>query len=143
MIEILPPLGKYKHDTWRILLVKCYINNYVRLWSCIRNVNKHFWHRCQGGSQYLLFVDRLHGVILTSVISLIDFFAALCLFMVFIGSCMTGFNLLTNYHSDLESLIRKSQSRLSSPGSSRSNVREIVDKFKGPPPPHEPALMAA
>jgi hypothetical protein len=29
MIEILPPLGKYKHDTWRILPVKCYIYNYV------------------------------------------------------------------------------------------------------------------
>jgi hypothetical protein len=39
MIEILPPLGKYKYDTWRILSVKCYINNSVRLRSCIRNVN--------------------------------------------------------------------------------------------------------
>jgi hypothetical protein len=27
IIEILPPLGKYKYDTWRILLVKCYIDN--------------------------------------------------------------------------------------------------------------------
>jgi hypothetical protein len=35
MIEILPPLGKYKYDTWRILLVKCYIDNSVHLWSCI------------------------------------------------------------------------------------------------------------
>jgi hypothetical protein len=43
MIEILPPLGKYKYDTWRILPVKCYIDNSVRLRSCIRNVNKHFW----------------------------------------------------------------------------------------------------
>jgi hypothetical protein len=32
-------LEKYKYDTWRILSVKCYINNSVRLWSCIRNVN--------------------------------------------------------------------------------------------------------
>jgi hypothetical protein len=40
MIEILPPLGKYKYDTWRILPVKCSIDNYVRLQSCIRNVNK-------------------------------------------------------------------------------------------------------
>jgi hypothetical protein len=40
MIEILPPLGKYKYDTWRILPVKCYINNFVRLWSYIRNVNR-------------------------------------------------------------------------------------------------------
>jgi hypothetical protein len=39
MIEILPPLGKYKYDTWRILPVKCYIDNYVCLRSCIRNVN--------------------------------------------------------------------------------------------------------
>jgi hypothetical protein len=56
---------------------------------------------------------------------------------------MTGFNLLTSYHSDPESLIRKSRSRLSSPGSSESHVREIVDKFQGSPPPHEPALMVA
>jgi hypothetical protein len=39
MIEILPPLGKYKYDTWRILPVKCYIDNSVSLWSCKRNVN--------------------------------------------------------------------------------------------------------
>jgi hypothetical protein len=56
---------------------------------------------------------------------------------------MTGFNLLANYHSDPESLIRKSRSRISSPGSSGSHVREIVDKFQGSPPPHEPTLMAA
>jgi hypothetical protein len=40
MIEILPPLEKYKYDTWRILLVKCYINNFVRLQGCIRNINR-------------------------------------------------------------------------------------------------------
>jgi hypothetical protein len=40
MIEILPLLGEYKYDNWRILLVKCYIDNSVHLWSCIRNVNK-------------------------------------------------------------------------------------------------------
>jgi hypothetical protein len=56
---------------------------------------------------------------------------------------MTGFDLPANYHSDPESLIRKSQSRLSSPGSFKSHVREIVDKFQGSPPPQEPALMAA
>jgi hypothetical protein len=39
MIEVLPPLGKYKYDAWRILPVKCYIDNFVRLWSCIRNIN--------------------------------------------------------------------------------------------------------
>jgi hypothetical protein len=40
MIENLPPLGKYKYDTYRILPVKCYIDNSVRLRSCIRNVNR-------------------------------------------------------------------------------------------------------
>jgi hypothetical protein len=39
MIEILPPLRKYKYDTWRILPVKCYIDNSVRLRSCIQNIN--------------------------------------------------------------------------------------------------------
>jgi hypothetical protein len=39
MIEILPPLEKYKYDTWRILPMKCYIDNSVRMWSCIQNVN--------------------------------------------------------------------------------------------------------
>jgi hypothetical protein len=55
---------------------------------------------------------------------------------------MIEFDLPANYHLGRESLIRKSRSRLSSPGSSRSHVREIVDKFQGSPPPHEPALMA-
>jgi hypothetical protein len=36
MIEILPPLRKYKNDNWRILPVKCYINNSMRLRSCIK-----------------------------------------------------------------------------------------------------------
>jgi hypothetical protein len=63
--------------------------------------------------------------------------------MVFTGSCMTVFDLPANYHSDPESLIRKSRSRLSSPRSSRSHVREIVNKFQGAPPPHEPTLVAA
>jgi hypothetical protein len=60
--------------------------------------------------------------ILTSIISLIDLSAALCLFMVFTGSCMTRFNLPANYHFDPESLIRKSHLRLSSPRSSGSHV---------------------
>jgi hypothetical protein len=63
--------------------------------------------------------------------------------MVFTGSCMTGFNLPTNYYLDPKSLIRMSQSRLSSLGSSRSHVQEIFDKFQGSPSPHERALMAA
>jgi hypothetical protein len=41
MIAILPPLGKYKYDAWRILSVKCYIDNSVCLWSYIRNVNSN------------------------------------------------------------------------------------------------------
>jgi hypothetical protein len=63
--------------------------------------------------------------------------------MVFIGSWMTGFNLPANYHSHPETLIRKSHSRLSSPRSYVSHVREIVDKFQGSASPCEPALMAA
>jgi hypothetical protein len=34
-IEILPPLGKYKYDTWRILSVKCYVDNSMCLRSYI------------------------------------------------------------------------------------------------------------
>jgi hypothetical protein len=123
--------------------MKGYIDNSVHLQSCIRNINKHFWRHCWGGSQYLLSIYRLHGIILACIISLTNLSAALCLFMVFTGSCKIGFDSPTNYHSDPESLIRKSHSMLSSPGSSRSHVREIVDKFQGSPPPHEPALMAA
>jgi hypothetical protein len=39
MIEILPPLEKYKYNTCRILPVKCYIDNFLRLQSCIQSVN--------------------------------------------------------------------------------------------------------
>jgi hypothetical protein len=130
MIKILPPLGKYKYDTWRILPMKCYIDNSVHLRSYIRNINKHFWCCCQGGSQYLLSVYRLHGIILTSIISLIDLYVALCLFMVFTGSCMTRFDLPANYHSDLESLIRKSRLRLSSPGYSEPTFETLSTNFR-------------
>jgi hypothetical protein len=123
--------------------MKCYIDNFVRLRSCIRNVNNHYWRPCRGGSQYLLSIYRLHWIILTSIISLPDLSAALCLFMVCTWSCLTGFDLPANYHSGQESLIRKSQSRLSSPGSFGSHVREIVDKFQVSRPPHEPTQMAA
>jgi hypothetical protein len=133
MIDVLPPLGKYKYDTWRILLVKCYIDNFMCLQSCIRNVNCHFWCHCRGGSQYLLSVYRLLGIILASIISLANLSASMCLCLVFIGRCMTGFDLPANYHLDLESLIRKSQSRFSSLGSSGSHIRDIVDKFQGSP----------
>jgi hypothetical protein len=99
MIEVLSPLRKYKYDTWRILLVKCYINNSMCLWSYIRNVNKHFWHRCQGGSQYLLFVYRLHRIILASIISLADLSASLCLCVVFIGKILFRPEPPTIHHS--------------------------------------------
>jgi hypothetical protein len=88
MIEILHPLGKYKYDTWRILPVKCYIDNSVRLQSHIRNINKHFWHHCRGVSQYLLSIYRLHRIILTSIISLTDLSAALWLFVVVTGKSL-------------------------------------------------------
>jgi hypothetical protein len=56
MIEILPPLGKYKYVTCRILPMKCYIDNSVCLQNCIRNVNTplgmvsedHWWTHHQG-----------------------------------------------------------------------------------------------
>jgi hypothetical protein len=91
--------------------VKCYIDNSVRLWSSIRNINKHFWCRCRGGSQYLLSVYGLHRIILVSIISLADLSDSLCFCLVFVGRCMTGFDLPANYHPNLESPIRKSRSR--------------------------------
>jgi hypothetical protein len=104
--------------------VKCYIDNFVRLWSCIRNVNKYFWHRCWGGSQYSLSIYRLYMIVLVSIISLVELSIALCLFMVFTGKCMTGLDLPANYHPDPESLLRKSCCSISSPGSSRSRIRD-------------------
>jgi hypothetical protein len=44
MVEVLPPMGKYKYDTWRILPVKCYIDNSVCLWCYIRNINSVVVH---------------------------------------------------------------------------------------------------
>jgi hypothetical protein len=56
---------------------------------------------------------------------------------------MTRFNLAANYHTDPESLLRKPRSMLSSPGSSRSLIREIIDQFQGPTMPIESVPMAA
>jgi hypothetical protein len=39
MIEMLPLLRKYKYDNWKILPMKCYIDNFIRLRSYIRNIN--------------------------------------------------------------------------------------------------------
>jgi hypothetical protein len=44
---------------------------------------------------------------------------------------MTGFNLMANYHTDPETLLRKPRLRLSSPGTSGSLVREIDDQLQG------------
>jgi hypothetical protein len=99
MIEILPRLGKYKYNTWRILSVKCYIDNSVHLRSCIGNINKHFWHHCWGGRQYLLSVYILHRIILASIISLVDLFASLCLCVVFTGKILFGPKPPTIHHS--------------------------------------------
>jgi hypothetical protein len=123
--------------------MKCYIDNSMRLQSCIRNVNKHFWRRCQWGSQYSLSVYRLHRIVLVSIISLTKLSVSLCLFMVFTGKCMTRFDLPANYHPNLESLLRKSHSRLSSPGFSRSHVWEIIDQFQGSIPWVEPVPITA
>jgi hypothetical protein len=80
-------------------------------------------------------------IILTSIISRADLSAFLCLCLVFAGRCMTGFDLPVNYHSNPESLIRKSRSRFSSPESLGSHIRDIVDKFQGSPSPQEPTQM--
>jgi hypothetical protein len=101
MIEILPPLEKYKYDTWRIHSMKCYTDNSVCLRSYIRNVNKHFWCRCRGGRQYLLSVYRLHGIILTTIVSLTDLSATLWLFVVVTGKCFIRPKSLTVHHSFL------------------------------------------
>jgi hypothetical protein len=98
MIELLPHLRLNKYDIWRIFSVKCYIDNFVHLQRCIRNVNKHFWHHCWGGSQYSLSVYILLKIVLMSIISLVELSITLCLFMVFLGKCMSVFDLPTNYH---------------------------------------------
>jgi hypothetical protein len=134
MIEILIPLGNYKYDTWRILPVKCYIDNSVCLRSCIRNINKHFWRRCRGGSQYLLSIYRLHGIIVTSIIHLTDLSVALWLFVVVIWKCFVRPESPAVHHSFprftsrfismglLGSLIR--------PVSKKSNQRDLSMSFE-------------
>jgi hypothetical protein len=78
--------------------VKYYIDNSVPLQSCIRNDSKHFLRRCRGGSQYLLSVYRLHGIILTSIISLTDLSAALSLPVVVTGKGLIGPKSPTAHH---------------------------------------------
>jgi hypothetical protein len=50
MIELLPSMGLNKYDTWRILPVKCYIDNFVYLQSYIRNINKLIVNQVMGES---------------------------------------------------------------------------------------------
>jgi hypothetical protein len=113
--------------------MKCYIDNFVHLWSYIRNISKHFWRRCRGGSQYLLSVYRLHGIILTTIISLTDLSATLWLFVVVLGKCFVRPESPTVHHSFarftsrfisiglLESLIYLSK---------KSNRRDLRMSFK-------------
>jgi hypothetical protein len=89
-----------------MLPVKCYIDNFVLFRSCIRNVKKHFWRCCRGGSQYLLSVYRLHGIIPTSIISLIELSAALWLFVVVTGKCFIGPKSPIVHHSFLWFMLR-------------------------------------
>jgi hypothetical protein len=103
--------------------VKCYIDNYVRLWSCIRNVNKHFWLGCRGGRQYLLSVYRLHRIILTSIISLTHLSTVLWLFVVVTGKCFVGPESPTVHHSFLRSM-----SRFISVGLLGSLIRQVSKK---------------
>jgi hypothetical protein len=98
-MEVLSPFGKNKYGTWGILLVKCYIDDSVRLRSYIRIVNKHFYCHCRGAGQYLLFVYRLHRIILASFICLVDLSASLSLCMVFTGKFLFRPEPPTVHHS--------------------------------------------
>jgi hypothetical protein len=53
MIELLLPLGLNKYNTCRILLLKCYIDNFVRLWSCIKNINNDV-----GGNDHIIEIKK-------------------------------------------------------------------------------------
>jgi hypothetical protein len=142
MIDVLPPLRKYKYGTRRILRWSATLTILCTCGAVYKMSTSIFGAIAGGGRQYLSSVYRLHRIILASIISLANLSASVCFCLVFAGRCMTGFDLLANYHSDLESLIRKSRSRFSSPGSSGSHVQDIVDKFQWSPPQQEPTQMA-
>jgi hypothetical protein len=61
MIEILPAMEKYKYDTWRILPVKCNIDNFMLLQSCIQNVNREIVHE-ESSSSAIHFLIRYHKI---------------------------------------------------------------------------------
>jgi hypothetical protein len=60
MIAVLPALGKYKYNTWRKLPVKCYIDNFVCLQSCIRNVNSQHTHEEEESAGSQLEIASCH-----------------------------------------------------------------------------------
>jgi hypothetical protein len=130
MIEIVPPLGKYKYDTCRILSVNCYIDNSMRLRSYIRNVDKHFWRRYRGGSQYLLSIYKLHRINLTSIISLTDLSATLWLSVVVTGKCFVGPKSPTVHHSFLRFTSRfliRQVSKKSNQMDPRMSFKQLAD----------------
>jgi hypothetical protein len=65
-----------------------------------------------GESHYLLSVYRLHGVILTSIISLTDLSTALWLFVVVTAKCFVGPESPTVHHSFLRFTLRLTSTRL-------------------------------
>jgi hypothetical protein len=125
MIEILSAMGKYKYDNWRILPVKCYIDDSMCLRSYIQNINKHFWRHCRGGRQYLLSIYKLHRIILTSIISLADLSAVLWLFMVVTGKCFVGPESPIVHHSFPRFMLR-----FISTGLLGSLIRQVSKKSK-------------
>jgi hypothetical protein len=116
--------------------VKCYIDNFMHLQSCIRNINKNFWRCCWGGSQYLLSIYRLYGVILTSIISLTDLSAVLWLFMVVTRKCFVEPKSPIVHHSFL-----RFTSRFISTGLLGFLIRQVSKKRK--PNGSEDELQAA
>jgi hypothetical protein len=62
--------------------------------------------------------------------------------MVFARKCMIRFDLLVNYHSDLQSVLRKPHTIVPSPRSAGSIVREIIYQFQGSSPSVEKIPMA-
>jgi hypothetical protein len=86
--------------------MKCYIDNSMHLRSYIRNINKHFWHHYRGGSQHLLYIYRLQGIILASIISLTDLSATLWLFVVVTGECFVRLESPTTHNSFLRFTLR-------------------------------------
>jgi hypothetical protein len=98
--------------------VKCYIDNSVRLWSCIQNVNTDAYQ---------------------SIISLTDLSTALWLFVVVTGKCFVGPKSLTVHHSFARFMLRfistgllgfliQQISNKSNRIDSRMSFKQLVDK---------------